>query len=234
MREPSYLKAVPDDAAAFGMPAWELTEYSTAALAAADAAPGHQRISVDPTADRRALHERGFQHADTVLTAHAERAQLRPLKPLDGHNMSVAAKIVGISRDFELDAALAICRDAYTHGRFQRDAGLPAGAADCRDADRLRRLAAAGHVYGLFAEGALAGFIGHSGNALDLQAVAPAYRGRGLAKYWWRQVILTLLNDGHERVLCAVPAANMPALNLYAAQGFSFRQSRDIYHRIVT
>lgn len=227
------LKASPWDQAAFGMPAWELSEYSEAALAAADAAPGHQSIKVDPLADKRALHERGFYYADTLLETVGTRAQLRPLKPLDGHNMSVAAKIVSISRDVDLDAALAICHGAFAHGRFHRDFQVDPAAAALRYDNWLRQLAAAGQVTGLYAEGALAGFIGHSGNALVLHAVAPAFRGRGLAKYWWRQVILALLNDGHDSVTSSISASNMPVLNLYATQGFSFRRPQDVYHRII-
>jgi ribosomal protein S18 acetylase RimI-like enzyme len=227
------LKAAPWDQAAFGMPAWELSEYSEAALAAADASPGHQTIKVDPLADKRALHARGFYYTDTLLETFAVRAQLRALKPLDGHNMSVAAKIVDIGRDFELDAALAICHGAFAHGRFHRDFQLDPAGANLRYDNWLRQLAAAGQVYGLFAEGQLAGFIGYSGNALVLHAVAPAFRGRGLAKYWWRQVIVELFNAGHASVTSSISAANMAVLNLYATQGFSFKNPQDIYHRIV-
>lgn len=228
-----FLKAAPWDQAALGYPAWELTEYSAAALAAADAVPGHQSVKVDPLADKRALHERGFYYTDTLLETVATREQLRPLKPLDGHNMSVAAKIVGISREFELDAALAICHGAFAHGRFHRDFNVDPAAATLRYDNWLRQLAAAGQVYGLFAEGRLAGFIGYSGNALVLHAVAPAYRGRGLAKYWWRQVIADLFAAGHASVTSSISAANLAVLNLYATQGFSFRHPQDIYHRIV-
>ena len=239
MSEPSakpvaeLLKAAPWDQAALGMPAWELAEYSAAALAAADATPGHQTIKVDPLADKRALHERGFYYTDTLLETSATREQLRPLKPLDGHNMSVAANIVAIGRAFDLEAAVAICHGAFAHGRFHRDFQLDPAGPDLRYDNWLRQLAAAGNVHGLFAEGELAGFIGHSGNSLVLHAVAPAYRGRGLAKYWWRQVIAELFAAGHATVTSSISASNMAVLNLYATQGFSFRNPKDIYHRIV-
>jgi GNAT superfamily N-acetyltransferase len=221
---PLLLTAAPWDSAEPGCRAWQLTEYSPAALALADATPGQQSILVAPTADPRALHQHGFRGAGTRLEAVVTRGQLRQLKPLDGHNMSVAAKIVSIDRRFDLDAALALCRDAFP---------LDAAGATPRYEHWLRKLAAAGQVYGLFAEGRLAGFIGYSGGALVLQAVAPAFRGRGLAKYWWRQAIAELLGAGHASVSSMIPAANMAALNLYATQGFSFRQPQDLYHRIV-
>lgn len=228
-----YLKSAPWDVAALGMPAWELREYSAAALAAADAVPGHQTVKLDPLADKGLLHAHGFYYADTLLETVATRAQLLPLKPLDGHNMSVAARIVSISRTFDLDALLAICHGAFAHGRFHRDFQLAPAAAALRYDNWLRQLAAAGAVYGLYAEDQLAGFIGYHGNSLVLHAVAPAFRGRGLAKYWWRQVIVELFNAGHDTVTSSISAANMAVLNLYARQGFAFRQPQDIYHRIV-
>ena len=227
------LTPAPWDVAALGMPAWELRDASDAALRLADATPGHQTIKLDPLADKRALHRHGFYYADTLLETVGTRAQLRPLKPLDGHNMSSAARIVDIRRDFDLEQAVAICHGAFAHGRFHRDFQVDPASADRRYDNWLRQLAAAGQVYGLTAEGTLAGFIAYQGNALLLHAVAPAWRGRGLAKYWWRQVILELLNSGHQSVTSSISAGNMAVLNLYASQGFSFRHPQDIYHRIV-
>ncbi|USX21907.1 GNAT family N-acetyltransferase [Oxalobacteraceae bacterium OTU3REALA1] len=227
------LRPSPWDQAAFGFPAWELTEYSAAALAAADATPGHQSIKVDPLADKGLLHAHGFYYADTLLETHATRERLRPLKPLDGHNMSSAAKIVRISRQFDRDAALAICHGAFAHGRFHRDFALAPGLAARRYDNWLGQLIDAGQVWGLFAEDALGGFLGTSGNCLVLHAVAPAMRGRGLAKYWWRQVIMQLFDAGHAEVTSSISAANMAVLNLYATQGFGFKHPQDIYHRIV-
>ncbi|MYM30237.1 GNAT family N-acetyltransferase [Duganella sp. CY15W] len=228
-----FLKSAPWDVAALGYPAWELTEYSAAALAAADTVAGHQTVKLDPLADKGLLHQHGFYYADTLLETVATREQLRALKPLDGHNMSVAAKIVSIRRDFDLDAMLAICHGAFAHGRFHRDFQVDPAAAALRYDNWLRQLAAADQVVALYAQDQLAGFIGYHGNALVLHAVAAEFRGRGLAKYWWRQVIVELLNAGHDTVTSSISASNLAVLNLYATQGFSFRHPQDIYHRIV-
>ena len=231
------LTAAPWDVAALGMPAWELRQYSAAALELADATPGHQTVKVDPLADKRALHERGFYYTDTLPETAGTRAQLRPLKPLDGHNMSTAAKIVGISRDFDLGQAVAICHGAFAHGRFHRDFQVDPAGADLRYDNWLRQLLDAGRVYGLYAEAGgaarLAGFIGYSGDMLVLHAVAPAFRGQGLSKYWWRLAIDALLAEGRTQITSSISAANLAVLNLYASLGFSFRHPLDIYHRIV-
>jgi ribosomal protein S18 acetylase RimI-like enzyme len=223
-----YLRSAPWDVAALGYPAWELTAYSAAALAAADHVAGHQSIKLDPLADKGLLHRHGFYYADTLLETAASREQLRPLKPLDGATPGVA-----IRRDFDLDAMLAICHGAFAHGRFHRDFQVAPAAAALRYDNWLRQLAAAGQVYALYADQHLAGFIGYHGHALVLHAVAPQFRGQGLAKHWWRLAILALLDGGHERVSSSISASNMAVLNLYATQGFAFRHPQDIYHRIV-
>jgi L-amino acid N-acyltransferase YncA len=218
------LTAAPWDQAVLGYPAWELREYSAAALALADATPGHQSIKVDPLADKRALHEHGFYYTDTLLETAAVPAQLRPL--------TVPDRLV-IGRQFDPEAMLAICHGAFAHGRFHRDFQVDPAAATLRYDNWLRQLIAAGQVYGLFADGRLGGFIGYSGDMLVLHAIAPAYRGQGLGKYWWRLAIDALLADGRTQVTSSISAANLAVLNLYASLGFSFRHPQDIYHRIV-
>ncbi len=218
------LTPAPWDQAAFGLPAWELRAYTDAALALADATPGHQSIKVDPLADKAALHAHGFYYCDTLLETVAGPGQLRPLAAPPG---------IAISTAFDPQQALAICDGAFVHGRFHRDFGLPRAGADLRYNNWLRQLLDAGAVHGLLADGQLAGFIGHHGPALVLHAVAPAFRGRGLAKHWWHLTATALFAAGHRQVHSSISASNMAVLNLYASLGFSFRRPQDIYHRIV-
>jgi len=218
------LTPAPWDQAALGYPAWELRAYSAAALAQADATPGHQSIKVDPLADKGLLHAHGFYYADTLLETQATPARLHPLAVPAG---------LAISRQFDQDAALAICHGAFAHGRFHRDFQVEPAAATLRYDNWLRQLIAAGQVYGLFAGGQLGGFIGYSGEMLVLHAIAPSHRGQGLAKYWWRLVIDALLAEGRSQVTSSISAANLAVLNLYASLGFAFRHPQDIYHRIV-
>lgn len=225
----SLLKPSPWDEAAFGFAAWELREYSAAALAEADATPGHQTIKLDPLADKGALHAHGFYYTDTLLETAATPAQLRALPPRRANDTAVLA----ISRSFDHAAALAICHKAFAHGRFHRDFQIDPDAAARRYDNWLRQLLAADQVFGLTADGALAGFIGYSGPMLVLHAVAPDYRGKGYAKYWWRLAIDALFAAGHPELSSSISAANLAVLNLYASLGFSFRQPQDIYHRFV-
>lgn len=222
--DPALLTPAPWDQAAFGLPAWELRAYSAAALRLACATPGLHSIKVDPLADMRLLQQHGFYYADTLLATTATPQRLRPLDPAPG---------LSVSRRLDPAAALAICHGAFAHGRFQRDRNMDQAGALRRYDNWLRQLLAAGQVYGLYHGVELAGFIGYHGHSLVLHAVAPAWRGRGLARHWWRLVIDALFAAGHTEVDSSVSAANVAVLNLYASLGFSFQRPQDIYHRIV-
>lgn len=217
------IKPTPWDRAAFGMPTWELTEYSEKALQQAVQTVGHYTLKVDPLADKRLLHEYGFYYCDTLVEPYCTAAGLR----------AVRHPKANISKDVDAGQAVAICHGAFTHGRFHRDFNLPKAAADLRYDNWLKQLLEEEHVYGLYWQGMLAGFIGYSGNKLVLHALAEKYRGKSLSKYWWSAACSELLENGHEEVRSSISAINLPVLKLYASLGFSFDNTRDIYHRLV-
>lgn len=226
MTEP--LAPAPYDAAAFGMPAWELAACTPEALRRADATPGLQTIKVDPLADKALLERHGFHYCDTLLGTRATPAQLRAPAP---RAAGLPALHIALAPDPQ--RTLAICHGAFAHGRFHRDYALPRAGADLRYDNWLRQLLAAGTVYGLYRDGVLSGFIACHGAMLALHAVAPECRGQGLAKYWWHQAAEALFLAGQAEVRSSISAANLAVLNLYASLGFSFHHPQDIYHRIV-
>lgn len=217
------IRQTPWDTAAFGMPTWELLEYSAAALQQAVNTQGHHTLKVDSLADKRLLHEYGFYYCDTLIEPHCGVARLRKVQHPDAT----------ISKEVDAGQALAICHGAFTHGRFHRDFNLSKAAADLRYDNWLKQLLEARQVYGLYWQGALAGFIGHSGNSLVLHALAEQQRGTGRSKYWWSAVCGELLATGYEEVKSSVSASNLAAINLYASLGFAFNNPQDIYHRLV-
>jgi len=217
------IKATPWDTAAFGLPTWELLEYSEACLKQAVQTPGHHNIKVDPLADSRLLHEYGFYYCDTLIEPHCSSERLRDTRHPDAT----------ISRSIDAGQALAIGHGAFDHGRFHRDFNLPRAAADLRYDNWLKQLLEAQQAYGLYWRGVLAGFICYSGNNLVLHAVADKYRGKGLSKYWWSAVCGELLANGHNEIKSSISAANLAVINLYASLGFSFKSPRNIYHRLV-
>lgn len=216
------IKSTPWDTAAFGMPAWELQEYSIAALQQAVQTAGHHALKVDPLADKRLLHEYGFYYCDTLIEPHCNTARLRRLSHPDAT----------VSKDIDVQQALTICHGAFEHGRFHRDFNLPKAAADLRYDNWLKQLLDAGQVYGLYWQRGLAGFIAYSGNNLVLHALGEQYRGRGLSKYWWSAVCDELLAAGQDEVTSSISASNLAVLNLYASLGFIFKHPQDIYHHM--
>lgn len=223
MNTPPLIKPTPWDAAAFGMPTWELLEYSVAALQQAERTAGHHTLRVDPLADKRLLHEHGFYYCDTLIEPHCNVSRLRTAQHPDAT----------VSRVVNADHVLAICHGAFAHGRFHRDFNLPRAAADLRYDNWLKQLLEAQQVYGLYWQGALEGFIGCSGNVLVLHALDEQCRGKGRSKYWWSAVCGELLASGHKEVKSSISASNLAALNLYSSLGFSCSNPKDIYHRLV-
>lgn len=221
MNGKSLLKPTPWDTAVFGIPTWELTEYSERALRQAAKTAGHFTLKIDPLADKRLLHEHGFYYCDTLVEPNCTATRLRTLS----HQKATISKSVDAAQ------AMAICHGAFTHGRFHRDFNLSKAAADLRYDNWLRQLLEARQVYGLFWEGELAGFIAHNGNSLVLHALASEFRGKGWSKYWWSSVCGELMAAGHQEVKSSISAANLAVLNLYASLGFSFNNPQDVYHR---
>ncbi len=217
------IKPTPWDTAAFGMPTWELTEYSDEALRQAAQTVGHHTIRVDSLADNRLLHKYGFYYCDTLIEPYCNAERLRAAQ----HQEAT------ISKEVDTEQALVICHGAFVYGRFHRDFNLPKAAADLRYDNWLKQLLKAQQVYGLYWQGVLVGFIGYSGNSLILHALSEQYSGRGLAKYWWSAVCAELLKAGCTEVRSSISAANVAALSLYASLGFSFRNPVCIYHRLV-
>jgi len=221
MNAMTLIKPVPWDTEAFGMPVWELASYSEAALRQAAQIAGHHTIKVDPLSDKRLLHEYGFYYCDTLIEPYCNAVRLRTVQHPDAT----------ISKRVDAGQALLIGHGAFAHGRFHRDFNISKADADLRYDNWLKQLLEKEQVFGLYWQGALAGFIGHNGNSLVLHALAENYRSKGLSKYWWSAVCAELLAAGHDEVRSSISASNLAVLNLYSSLGFSFNNPTDIYHR---
>ena len=224
MNQIPLIKPTPWDTVVFGMPTWELLEYSEAALQQAVHTAGHHTIKVYPLTDKRLLHEYGFYYCDTLVEPYCNMSRLRAVYHPDAT----------ISKEVNTKQVLTICHGAFVHGRFHRDFNLPMTGADQRYDNWMAQLLDTHHVYGLYWQGVLAGFIGHNDNNLVLHALAEKYRGKGLSKYWWSAVCSELLSHGHVEVNSSISATNLSVLNLYASLGFAFRHPHDIYHSLVS
>jgi L-amino acid N-acyltransferase YncA len=223
MSQVPLIKATPWDTTAFEMPTWELLEYSETLMQHAARTLGHQTIKVDPLANKQLLHEHGFYYCDTLIVPSCKATRLRPVHHPDAT----------VLKSIDAEHALEVFHGSFSYGRFHRDFNLPKAAADLRYDNWLKQLLEAQQVYGLYWQGALAGFIGYDGNQLVLHSVAEKYRGKGLSKYWWSEVCIELLANGHDEIKSSISAANLAVLNLYVSLGFSFNSPQDVYHRLV-
>lgn len=223
MGQTPLIKPTSWDTAAFGIPTWELQEYSSGALKQAVQVQGHHTIKVDPLANKALLHEYGFYYCDTLAEPCCTAARLRAAKHQDAT----------VSKEIDVQQALTICNGAFSHGRFHRDFNLSKAAANLRYVNWLKQLLEIQQVYGLYWKGDLAGFIAYSGNSLVLHALAENYRGLGLSKYWWSEVCLELLAENNEEVKSSISLSNLAVVNLYSSLGFVFKRPQDVYHRLV-
>lgn len=217
------LDPIPWDTAALGVPCFELKELSAKAMAQMLRAPGHYTVRVSPRASTRLLHQHGFYYCDTLIEPHCtpQRFVGRP-DPL-----------AAVTRQTRLEEVLAICHGAFTHGRFHRDFQVAPARADERYDRWLARLHAEGRVFGLLHAGTLAGFVAVIGGRLALHALAAGFRGKALAQGLWTAVCTEVFAAGEPEITSSISASNLPALNLYAALGFRFRNAVDLYHRLV-
>lgn len=223
MIEANDIRPTPWDSAVFGIPTWELTNYSEETLYKYAQLAGHQTLKVDPLIDKRLLYSQGFYYCDTLMEPRCDAARLR----LVLHDEATVEKIASVTD------LLSICHGAFAHDRFHRDFNLSGAAADLRYDNWLNQLVLAEQVYGLYWQGRLAGFIAHQENSLILHAVAEMYRGQGLAKFWWSAVCNDLFKVGFAQVSSSISITNTAVLNLYASLGFSFFAPKDVYHRFV-
>jgi ribosomal protein S18 acetylase RimI-like enzyme len=224
MNDPSRIRPVPWDSAAFGLDCYEIVDPDPESVRAALARPGHYTAKVDPLADKRFLHDAGFYYCDTLIEPWCTPERLARFDHPD----------VAFSAEVELAPVAAICRDAFLHGRFHRDFNIDPARADRRYENWLCRLHAERRVLGLMFKGEVAGFIAHVNGALVLHALGEAHRGRGLAKYFWSAVCRHLFEQGQAELRSSISFVNIAVINLYSALGFRFRKPVDIYHRVVS
>ena len=223
MAAPRFLRPTPWDSAVYGLDTFEIHPVDGESLAYARAHAGHYTAKVDPLAPKRALHEAGFYYCDTLLEPRCARGDLvRWERPG-----------ITVGRDIAFERLAAICHGAFEHDRFHRDFNLDAALGDRRYDRWLRQLADAGDLFGICVAGEPAAFIGLSGNKLALHAIAPAFRGKGLAKYMWSPACALFFESrGFDSLVSSVSAANLPVVNLYASLGFTFGSALDVYHRL--
>ncbi len=220
MTLPETFKRSPWDSDVFGLNAYEITEVSRETLTLAARVTGHYTVRVEPLASKQLLQNNGFYYCDTLIEPYCSQERF----------IAFDDNEVAVSCDDSLEALLAICHGAFSHGRFHRDFNIDPALADLRYDRWLVRLHNAGKVFGLLHQNELAGFIAVEGGRLVLHAVS--LRDRGLSKYLWTPVCRMLFDRGCGELSSSISSSNLAAVNLYASLGFRFRNPVDIYHRL--
>jgi hypothetical protein len=223
MLDSNIFMPTPWDSLAFGMDTYEIQTLSAEALAQAVNHPGHYTIRVDPLASKKILHDYGFYYCCTMIDPYCYRDNF----------VYYENKDFSISTDVEVEELLAICSNVFSHGRFHRDFNLKHEVAETRYANWLRGLHKDNNVFALYYKNELAGFLAYVDNKPLLAALKEEYRGKGFAKYIWGVICKALFDQGHDELITSVSAANLSVVNLYASLGFRFRNSLDIYQRLV-
>lgn len=214
------IEETPWDAAAFGIPTFEITAFTAEDLRLASASRGHYTIKIDPLADKGMLHEYGFYYCDTLIEPWCNLERFRFFDRPDIH----------VSSKTGVEELLPICHGAFSHGRFHRDFNLDSSLADKRYDSWLESLNREGKTLGLYHDETLAGFIAFSGSSLVLHAIGASYRGRGFGKYFWSAACRSIFGQGASEITSSISASNLAVLNLYASLGFRFRHAVDVYH----
>ena len=213
----------PWDAAAFGMPTFEISGFDESDLIEASRRPGHYTVRIDPLVSKKMLHEYGFYYCDTLIEPYCAKEGFR----FHDHSGFEART------DAPLSELLKICHGAFSHGRFHRDFNLDHDLADLRYDRWLLSLHDEGKVLGLYHEEELSGFIAHSGGKLLLHAIAEEKRGKGYGKYLWSAACRQIFDTGINEISSSVSASNLAVVNLYASLGFRFGKAYDLYHLLV-
>ncbi|OGW82662.1 MAG: GNAT family N-acetyltransferase [Omnitrophica bacterium RIFCSPHIGHO2_02_FULL_51_18] len=218
------IEKTPWDSHVFGIETYEIKTLNQGVMDEVLKAPGHYTIKVHPLSSKKILHDNGFYYCDTLIEPYCSKRKF--VKWEDAQ--------ADITQKMPLKDLLKISHGSYLHGRFHRDFNIDPKLADVRYDNWLKELYGKGRVLSLIYAGELAGFFAYSGNKILLHALGAKHQGRGLAKFLWSAACDRLFAEGHEEITSSISAINSAALNLYISLGFRFRNSCDVYHRLVT
>lgn len=218
----NFLKETPWDSKIFGIPTYEIKQYSQEALDGIKNLNGHFTIKVDPLADKRLLIANGFYYSDTLLEPFCKKENFKPHP--NGQ--------VRIEKGGPFSVIREMClNNAFAHGRFHKDPFLPDDLADLRYASWLEQLHSQGKAFALMYGEEPAGFFCVDGNQIPLHAVSEKFRGKGLAKYFWSAAIERIFASGFNEAGSSVSASNLPVINLYISLGFTYKKAVEVYHK---
>lgn len=216
-----YLEETIWDKKVFGIDTYELKEYSEKSLRSIQSISGHFTLRLNPLEDKKLINQYGFYYADTLIEPYLRKEFF--------HKNLVSNYKINLSPDIE--ELIPICRDAFAYDRFHRDPNLKKEQSDDRYVNWLKEFSTKGKVMTTMSENETTAFFCNDKGRLLLHAVSDTFRGKGLAKYFWTEVIDHLFQLGFSEVSSSVSASNLSVLNLYSSLNFRFRNPKEIYRR---
>ena len=187
-------------------------------------------LILDPTdaAAARAARAAGAWLADSKLTYELPLLESAP-------PAAVASKLHLVRARVPTPELEALARQSGEHSRFRRDARIGTPAFHDLFARWLRQALAQGVVWAATtADDETVGFLAfgeREGPArIELLAVAPAARRRGVAQQLVQAAEFEARRRGHAGLLVATQEANGPARHFYERCGFRLRHTEHVYH----
>ncbi len=186
------------------------------------------RISSARTQDLEHLQRVGFNVVETTFS------------PVFSGKLGEAKRsefAVRTSSDDELEDIMGLAREAFTVSRFHNDPHIPDEMANLRFANWVKNAASSDSQVLLSivntSNELVAFFISETSNEeayWHLTAIAPAFRGRGLAMEVWQSVMRVQSELGVQRFRTTISSANLPVVNLYPRLGFRFENPQTSLH----
>lgn len=194
------------------------------------------KVPVDQVASAALLAAHGFAPVDVNLVFAARAGEVRPAPLPCGIDVHAA-------RPDEHDALIRIAAMSFRFSRFHLDPLVPRATADAVKREWVRsyvRGTRGDRVLAATVGGAPAGFLaelasdrkGERVRIIDLVAVEPAFRGRGVG----RALVRAFLAEGARRadvLEVGTQAANVPSARLYESEGMRLAAAKLVLHRHV-
>lgn len=192
----------------------------------------YAKVSTESREVSRWLQEQGFFLIDTAITLEKSISVDRSSD--DCNDVSFCVRL---AQPGDADEVAALAARAFSSDRFHADPLIPNETADRIKAQWARNFFRGERGDAMIiaeTDGAISGFnqilLPRDGSlVIDLIAVAPEHRGRGIAAAMTRSAETAF--DNIERILVETQIANKPSLTLYQSVGFRLSNSKYVFHR---
>lgn len=174
----------------------------------------------------RIAHAAGAQLLDTKLTYYQKISAAETAMPPSGTRLIQATAITPALRQLALQSG--------EHSRFKRDEKIGRTAFETLYTNWLHRTLVKGQVWTVASPDEAIGLLAFAGHdhyaSIELLAVAPAARRRGVGHCLVQAARQLAQQQGYAELRVVTQGANQPARRLYERAGFQLLRTEHIYH----